>query len=194
MSGEEELFIHPEAEDTEPQVEGEADAVAHQSTDEEFSDLKRQVQQMQEEAEKLEEIQKEVEAQMGGTPSTTNSQSIDARSVYVGNVDYAVTPQELQAHFQSCGPINRITILCDKFTGHPKGYAYIEFSEEDAVGNAVLLNDTLVHGRQLKVNPKRTNVPGFNRGGYRGRGGRGFRGGFRGRGGRGRGSYYHPYQ
>jgi hypothetical protein len=38
-------------------------------------------------------------------------------------VDYAVTPQELQAHFQSCGPIVRITILCDKFTGHPKGYA-----------------------------------------------------------------------
>lgn len=150
---------------------------------------------MQEEAEKLEEIQKEVEAQMGTSPSPTNSQSIDSRSVYVGNVDYAVTPQELQAHFQSCGPINRITILCDKFTGHPKGYAYIEFSEEDAVGNAVLLNDTVVHGRQIKVNPKRTNVPGFNRGGgYRGRGGRGFRGGYRGRGGRGRGGYYHPYQ
>ena len=74
-------------------------------------------------------------------------------------------------------------------------YAYIEFSEEDAVGNAVLLNDTVVHGRQIKVNPKRTNVPGFNRGGgYRGRGGRGFRGGYRGRGGRGRGGYYHPYQ
>jgi hypothetical protein len=51
-----------------------------------FSDLKRQVQQMQEEAEKLEEIQKEVEAQMGTSPSPANSQSIDARSVYVGNV------------------------------------------------------------------------------------------------------------
>jgi hypothetical protein len=53
--------------------------------------LKRQVQQMQEEAEKLEEIQKEVEAQMGTSPSPTNSQSIDSRSVYVGNVQ-APTP------------------------------------------------------------------------------------------------------
>lgn len=50
-----------------------------------LDDLKRQVQQMQEEAEKLEEIQKEVEAQMG-SPSSTNAQSVDARSVYVGNV------------------------------------------------------------------------------------------------------------
>jgi RNA recognition motif-containing protein len=36
-------------------------------------------------------------------------------------VDYAATPEEIQQHFQACGAINRITILCDKFTGHPKG-------------------------------------------------------------------------
>jgi polyadenylate-binding protein 2 len=40
----------------------------------------------------------------------------------VGNVDYSTSPEELQAHFQSCGSINRVTILLDKFTGHPKGY------------------------------------------------------------------------
>jgi RNA recognition motif-containing protein len=64
----------------------------------------------------------------------------DARSVFVGNVhssfilslfeliviatrqvDFASTPEELQQHFQSCGAILRITILCDKFTGKPKG-------------------------------------------------------------------------
>jgi len=38
-------------------------------------------------------------------------------------VDYAVTPEELQNHFKDCGVINRITILCDKYTGQPKGYA-----------------------------------------------------------------------
>jgi RNA recognition motif-containing protein len=36
-------------------------------------------------------------------------------------VDFSATPEELQQHFQSCGMILRITILCDKFTGHPKG-------------------------------------------------------------------------
>lgn len=67
-----------------------------------------------------------------------DKEAADSRSVYVGNVgmihlgvqfradkfgqvDYGATPEEIQAHFQSCGTINRVTILCDKFTGHPKG-------------------------------------------------------------------------
>ena len=58
--------------------------------------------------------------------------------MYVGNVDYAVTPEELQVHFQSCGTVNRVTILSDRF-GNPKGFAYIEFLEPDAVANALLL-------------------------------------------------------
>ena len=45
----------------------------------------------------------------------------DERSIYVGNVDYSATPEEIQAHFQSCGTINRVTILADKWTGQPKG-------------------------------------------------------------------------
>ena len=49
-------------------------------------------------------------------------EDVDARSVYVGNVDYAVTPEELQSHFNSCGTILRVTIICDKYSGHPKGY------------------------------------------------------------------------
>lgn len=57
-----------------------------------IDDLKRQVQQMQEEAEKLEEIQKEVEAQMG-SPTSANAQSVDSRSVYVGNVRLSITSQ-----------------------------------------------------------------------------------------------------
>lgn len=36
-------------------------------------------------------------------------------------VDYGATPEEIQGHFAACGQINRVTILCDKFTGHPKG-------------------------------------------------------------------------
>jgi polyadenylate-binding protein 2 len=49
---------------------------------------------------------------------------VDARSVYVGGVDYSSTPEELQTHFQSCGTINRVTILCDKYTGKPKGCVF----------------------------------------------------------------------
>jgi len=43
----------------------------------------------------------------------------DTRSVYIGNVDYATAPEELQLHFQSCGTVNRVTIPTDA-VGNPK--------------------------------------------------------------------------
>lgn len=65
-------------------------------------------------------------------------------------MDYACTPEDVQQHFQSCGTVNRVTIRTDKF-GQPKGYAYVEFVEVEAVQEALLLNESELHGRQLKV-------------------------------------------
>lgn len=76
---------------------------------------------------------------------------MDARSVYVGNVDWAVVPEDLQKHFQSCGVINRITILCDKWTHQPKGYAYVEFADASSVMRALVLNESMFYGRTIKV-------------------------------------------
>lgn len=56
----------------------------------------------------------------------------------------------MQQHFQSCGTVNRVTILTDKY-GQPKGFAYVEFLEVEAVQEALLLNESELHGRQLKV-------------------------------------------
>lgn len=65
-------------------------------------------------------------------------------------VDYACTPEEVQQHFQSCGTVNRVTILTDRM-GQPKGFAYVEFVETEAVQVALQLNESELHGRQLKV-------------------------------------------
>ncbi|XP_077570237.1 embryonic polyadenylate-binding protein 2 isoform X2 [Stigmatopora nigra] len=105
--------------------------------------------------------------------SMSSEERIDAdnRSIYVGNVDYGATADELEIHFNACGPVNRVTILCDKFSGHPKGFAYIEFSDRNSVQGAVALHESLFRGRVLKVMPKRTNMPGISttdRGGHRG--------------------------
>ncbi|CAK9170849.1 unnamed protein product [Ilex paraguariensis] len=81
-------------------------------------------------------------------------------------VDYACTPEEVQQHFQSCGTVNRVTILTDKY-GQPKGFAYVEFLEVEAVQEALQLNESELHGRQLKVMAKRTNVPGMKQYGQR---------------------------
>jgi polyadenylate-binding protein 2 len=113
--------------------------------------------------------------------SQADQSELDGRSVYVGQVDYSATADELKELFSACGAVNRVTILVDKHTGHPKGFAYVEFKDVDSVSNACLLNETEFKGRALKVTPKRTNVPSFQR--SRGRGGfRGGRGAPRGRG------------
>merc|ERR1711992_271431 len=180
--------------------------------DPELEAIKARVRQMEEEAAKLKQMQSEVDKQMtspAGSASALNLSyeekvEVDARSCYVGNVDYGATAEELEQHFHGCGSINRVTILCNKFDGNPKGFAYVEFTDKDCVDTAMALDDSLFRGRQIKVMPKRTNKPGISSTNRppRGRGG-GFRGqrGYRGRGGfgamrrprfRGRG-YFSPY-
>merc|ERR1719148_524119 len=136
------------------------------AADAEIEEMQKKVQEMEEEAEKLKELTDSVEE----TTETIDQEEVDKRSVYVGNVDYGSTPEELQEHFKSCGQINRITILVDKFSGNPKGFAYIEFADEQSVQNSLLLNGSLFRGRQLKVTQKRTNIPGWN---YKGKSGKG---------------------
>ncbi|KAM4066011.1 RNA recognition motif domain-containing protein [Hirsutella rhossiliensis] len=145
------------------------------SEEEEITAMKRRVAEMEEEAKKLREMQATLEQQSADLAD--DKESVDARSIFVGNVDYSASPEEILAHFQSCGSINRVTILLDKFTGQPKGYAYVEFKEPSLVPQALVLNESVFKGRNIKVTPKRTNVPGMSRG--RGRGG--YRGGYRGR-------------
>jgi RNA-binding proteins (RRM domain) len=48
----------------------------------------------------------------------------DSRSIFIGNVDYSTSTEELRNFFKECGDIERVTIPTDKFSKHPKGYAY----------------------------------------------------------------------
>ncbi|XP_041094717.1 polyadenylate-binding protein 2 [Polyodon spathula] len=138
--------------------------------DPELEAIKARVREMEEEAEKLKELQNEVEKQMNLSPppagpvimSLEEKMEADARSIYVGNVDYGATAEELEAHFHGCGSVNRVTILCDKFTGHPKGFAYIEFADKESVRTSMALDESLFRGRQIKVGAKRTNRPGIS--------------------------------
>ncbi|KAK7328129.1 hypothetical protein VNO77_22225 [Canavalia gladiata] len=143
------------------------DMQAAETNEAELDDMKKRLKEMEDEAAALREMQAKVEKEMGSvqdpataSASQANREEIDSRSVFVGNVDYACTPEEVQQHFQSCGTVNRVTIRTDKF-GQPKGYAYVEFLEAEAVQEALSLNESELHGRQLKVTAKRTNIPGM---------------------------------
>jgi len=161
------------------------DAGVEEDIDDEIQALERDMQQMDQETQEVKEAtDAAIEAKAAASGAGGVAGGLDAgdetdkRSVYVGNVDYGATPEELQEHFKSCGAINRITIMVDKFTCCPKGFAYMEFSDEAGVQNACLLNDSLFRGRQLKVIAKRTNLPGFNKG----KGKKGKKGGPKGKG------------
>uniref|UniRef100_A0AC34PXI6 RRM domain-containing protein n=1 Tax=Panagrolaimus sp. JU765 TaxID=591449 RepID=A0AC34PXI6_9BILA len=172
----------------------------------EQNDLNRRLKEIEEEAKKIRDLQNEYDRQFNNSNASISSGSqpatqtplltfeekaeLDARSVYVGNVEYNATPDQLEEHFRGCGPIERVTILSDKFSGRPKGFAYIQFTEPDGMQNALALDESLFLGRQIKVSMKRTNKPGISttnrppKGrGFRGRGFGGFRG-FRGMRGR----------
>ncbi|XP_010917314.1 polyadenylate-binding protein 2 isoform X1 [Elaeis guineensis] len=161
----------------EAEMEGEMDAanadidMARADEDasklQELDEMKKRLKEMEEEAAALREMQAKVEKEMSAVQDPASAaatqasrEEVDSRSVFVGNVDYACTPEEVQQHFQSCGTVNRVTILTDKF-GQPKGFAYVEFLETEAVQEALQLNESELHGRQIKVSPKRTNVPGM---------------------------------
>ncbi|KAI6710885.1 hypothetical protein JHW43_006616 [Diplocarpon mali] len=119
------------------------------SHQEEISAMKKRVAEMEEEAAKLREMQASLDQQ--SNELSEDKEDIDSRSIFVGNVDYAASPEEIQAHFQGCGSINRVTILLDKFTGHPKGYAYVEFTEPSVVAQALVLNESVFRNRNLKA-------------------------------------------
>merc|ERR1719295_313551 len=161
---------------------------------------------MEEESEKLRQLQSEVDKQLS-VPTSPNASlnmsfeekmDVDNRSVYIGNVDYGATAEELEQHFHGCGSINRVTILCNKFDGHPKGFAYVEFADKDSVQLSMTLDETLFRGRQLKVMPKRTNKPGISTTNRHPRGARRptrrpSYGGFRPRRPRSRRNFFSPY-
>ncbi|XP_070617914.1 embryonic polyadenylate-binding protein 2 [Erythrolamprus reginae] len=164
-------------------VEG-AHQEAPQAEDPELEAIKAKVREMEKDDEWLQELQNQAKSLLVSSDPDlllprVNDKKVEAdqRSIYVGNVDYGGTAEELESYFNSCGHINRVTILCDKFSGHPKGYAYVEFADQSSLKAAMELDEGTFRGRIIKVLPKRTNFPGISstdRGGSRGR--------FRGRG------------
>ena len=135
-------------------------ATAEQETAESEA-LQQQEPDMETMNQELARIDEEIEKIANEAAADEN---IDALSVYVGNVDYGSSSYELQKHFASCGIVERVTILTNKWTGQPMGYAYVQFQTEEAVVKALALSESLFRGRQLKVSRKRVNVPFMGKG------------------------------
>ena len=75
------------------------------------------------------------------------------KKIYVGNLNYTSTKEQLQEHFAQFGGISEVALPEDKFTGKPRGFAFITFnSPADAQKACDLANGQEFSGRTLKVN------------------------------------------
>jgi RNA recognition motif-containing protein len=90
-------------------------------------------------------------------------------NIYIGNLSFETTEEELRQAFEGFGEVSSVNIIKDKYTGDPRGFAFVEMSNQGEATAAISgLNEQEMNGRTLKVNEARARE---DRGG--GRGGRG---------------------
>lgn len=113
-------------------------------------------------------------------------------NIYVGNLAYNATDEELRSAFEAFGQVTSVKIVRDRDSGRSRGFAFVEMEDGEGAQNAVAqMNGRDLKGRNLVVNEARPREQGGgggggSRGGYGGGGG-GSRGGYGGGGGGGRG-------
>jgi len=110
-----------------------------------------------------------------------------ASKVFVGNLDFNTTRDEVEALFAQVGTVRDVFLPTDRESGRPRGFAFVEFeSDEDAAKAIEKFNGHDLGGRALRVNAAEDRPPRAGGGG----GGRSFGGGGGGRGGSGGGGGY----
>jgi cold-inducible RNA-binding protein len=104
-------------------------------------------------------------------------------NIFVGNLSYQTTQEELHAAFSAYGNVERVSVVTDRDSGQPRGFAFVEMTEaRDAETAISQLNGAELNGRALNVNEARPKTESGGGGGYgrRPSGGGGNRGGGRG--------------
>lgn len=93
-----------------------------------------------------------------------------ARKLYVGNLPYDTSEQDLQTLFADAGTVDSVNLMRDMATGRARGFAFVEMaSDEDAQNAITTLNSYQLGGRALTVNEARPKPQGSG-GGFGGGG------------------------
>jgi len=73
-------------------------------------------------------------------------------SIFVGNLAWAVTEQELGDAFAQHGQVNRVKIVCDRETGRPRGFGFVEMCDPQTASQAIAsMNGFEIQGRQIRT-------------------------------------------
>lgn len=92
--------------------------------------------------------------------------------LYVGNLSYEITEQDLREEFETFGAIDSISIVTDRVSGKPRGFAFVEMSSVSEGRAAVAgINGKTIKERTVVVNEARSRNDNKGGGGYENRGG-----------------------
>lgn len=98
----------------------------------------------------------------------------EEKKVFVGKLDYSTNEDALQNAFEKFGRVENVTIIKDRDTGRPKGFAFITFESEQDARNAIEgMNGIELDGREIVVNKAKPRESGGGGRGYGGGGGGG---------------------
>jgi RNA recognition motif-containing protein len=98
------------------------------------------------------------------------------KNIFVGNLDFGVTEDSLRQLFEEYGAVERVSIVRDRDTGQPRGFAFVEMTDAGEADRAISsLNGANLGGRAINVNEARPRAErtGGGGGGFRSRGGGG---------------------
>jgi RNA recognition motif-containing protein len=81
------------------------------------------------------------------------------KSIYVGNLPFSATEDEVRGLFGTYGEVLSVKIITDRETGRPRGFAFVEMGDADADAAIEGLADHQMGGRGLKINEARPRAP-----------------------------------
>ena len=88
-----------------------------------------------------------------------------ATNLYVGNLDYAMTDDQLKQIFEEAGNVASATVITDRQSGRSKGFGFVEMASEEEAKKAIeTLNGKDIQGRSMIVNEARPRAPRDNQG------------------------------
>ncbi len=77
-------------------------------------------------------------------------------NIYVGNLPYSLTEDDLKAAFSQFGEVSSASIIMDRMSGQSKGFGFVEMPENSEADEAIkALNESALNGRNIKVNQAR---------------------------------------
>ena len=90
------------------------------------------------------------------------------KNIFVGNLSFSTTEQDIRALFEAHGAVDRVSVVTDRDTGQPRGFAFVEMADNSEGDRAIAaINGHEVGGRALNVNEARPKGEGGGGGGGR---------------------------